>query len=171
MVTVKNGAMHLASLRDGRQIYLDGQRIGDHTEHVAFRNVVRSVARLYDFQASSEHLERMTFVSPRTGARVNRMWQLPTSHAELVERREALVSWAELSCGMLGRSPDHVASALSGLYMGLDQFEAYDPRRATAVREYYEYARDHDLYLTYTIVNPQADRSKSASEQAEEFLA
>lgn len=169
-MTVKNGAQHLDSLRDGRHLFLDGQLIADHTEHPAFRNAVRSAARLYEFQASPEHLERMTFVSPRTGARVNRVWQLPTSHAELVERRKALVSWAELSCGMLGRSPDHVASALSGMYMGLDRFEAYDSRRAAALREYYEYARDADLYLTYVIVNPQADRSKGAGEQADEFL-
>jgi 4-hydroxyphenylacetate 3-monooxygenase len=170
MASVKNGDAHIASLRDGRSIYLDGRLIRDHTEHPAFRNAVRSAAQLYDYQATPEHLDRMTFVSPRTGANVNRMWQLPTCHAELVERRKALVAWAELSCGMLGRSPDHVASALSGFYMGLDQFEAYDPHRAEAVRGYYEYARDADLYLTYTIVNPQGDRSKSASEQADEFL-
>lgn len=170
-MTAKNGIRHLASLRDGRQIYLDGQLVGDHTEHPAFRNAVRSAARLYEFQADPQHAERMTFVSPRTGERVGRMWQLPTSHAELVERRNALVAWAELSCGMLGRSPDHVASAVCGMYMGADRFEAYDPRRAAAVRDYYEYARDADLYLTYAIVSPQADRSKGASEQADEFLA
>jgi 4-hydroxyphenylacetate 3-monooxygenase len=71
---------------------------------------------------------------------------------------------------MLGRSPDHVASALSGMIMGIDQFEAYDQKRAAALRDYYEYARDADLYLTYAIVSPQADRSKGASEQADEFL-
>jgi 4-hydroxyphenylacetate 3-monooxygenase len=168
-MAVKDGAAHLRSLRDGRQIYLDGRLVGEHTEHPAFRNAVRSAAGLYDFQADPQNLERMTFVSP-AGRRVNRMWQLPTTHAELVERRKALVAWAELSCGMLGRSPDHVASAVCGLYMGTDQFEAYDPRRAAAVREYYEYARDSDLYLTYVIVNPQADRSKGAAEQADEFL-
>jgi 4-hydroxyphenylacetate 3-monooxygenase len=96
MVLVKNGAAHIASLRDGRKIYLDGRIIDDHTEHPAFRNAVRSAARLYDHQSSSENLDYMTFVSPRTGGRVNRMWQLPTCHADLVERRKALVSWAEL---------------------------------------------------------------------------
>lgn len=167
---VKNGAMHLASLRDGRQIYLDGKLVEEHTQHVAFRNTVRSAMRLYDFQADPAHLDQMTFVSPRSGARVNRMWQLPTSLAELIERRKALTLWAQLSCGMLGRSPDHVASALSGMYMGLDQFQAYDPHRAAAVSNYYEYARDADLYLSYVIVSPQADRSQGASEQADEFL-
>src|SRR3954463_8481269 len=85
MVSVKNGDAHIASLRDGRSIYLDGRLVSDHTEHPAFRTAVRSAAQLYDYQANPEHLERMTFVSPRTGANVNRMWQLPTCHADLVE--------------------------------------------------------------------------------------
>jgi len=71
----------------------------------------------------------------------------------------------------MGRAPDHVASCISGMYMGLDVFEAYDGARARALADYYHYARDHDLYLTYVIINPQADRSKSASQQKDEFLA
>ena len=168
---VKDGPTHLQSLRDGRQIYLDGKLVAEHTEHPAFRNAVRSAAALYQYQAAPENLTRMTFVSPRSGANVSRIWQLPKCLEELVERRRALVCWAELTCGMLGRSPDHVASALTGMYMGLDHFAAYDPARAAALREYYEFARDRDLYLSYVIVSPQADRSKSVSEQADEFLS
>src|SRR3569832_920320 len=163
MVSAKSGAMHLHSLRDGRQMYLDGRLIADHTEHPAFRIAVRSAANLYDFQAAPEHTERMTFVSPHTGRRVSRMWQLPTSRAELVERRHALEAWAELSCGMRGRSPDHVASVVSGMYMGLDQFEAYDMHRASAVREYYEYARVFVLFLSFVFVFLLAVRSLGAS--------
>ena len=54
--------------------------------------------------------------------------------------------------------------------MGLDVFEAYDPARARALADYYRYARDNDLYLTYVIINPQADRSKSAGQQKNAFL-
>src|SRR6185437_6197889 len=97
-------------------------------------------------------------------------WQLPSSYSELVERRHALESWADLSCGFFGRSPDHVASALCGMYMGLDLFQRHGERHARALSNFYEYARDRDLYLTYAIVNPQADRSKSAGEQADEFV-
>ena len=68
----------------------------------------------------------MTFASPDTGERISRCWQLPASYAELVTRREALVAWAETHFGFLGRSPDHVASCISGMYMGIGQFEAYD---------------------------------------------
>jgi 4-hydroxyphenylacetate 3-monooxygenase len=167
---VKNGRRHIESLRDGRRMFIDGHLVDDSTTHPAFRNTIQTVASLFDYQADAGNLERMTFVSPRSGARVNRMWQLPTSHAELVERRHALEAWAEHTCGMLGRSPDHVASCISGMYMGLDLFERHDARRAAAVRDYYEYARDNDLYLTYVIISPQADRSKGAAEQSDEFL-
>lgn len=168
---VKDGNQHIASLRDGRQIYIDGALVKSSVDHPAFRNSILSAAAMYDYQAIPENIERMTFRSPRTGDQVNRMWQLPTSHAELVERRRALESWASLSCGFFGRSPDHVASALSGMYMGMDLFQLHDERRARALSDYYEYARDKDLYLTYAIINPQADRSKSAGEQADEFVA
>ena len=72
---------------------------------------------------------------------------------------------------MLGRSPDHVASALCGMYMGIDLYEKIDHKRARALTEYYEYARDRDLYLSYAIVSPQADRSKGSGDQAHEYLA
>ena len=51
MSDCKNGAEHLKSLKDGRTVYLDGELVGDVTEHKAFRNSVRSAAALYDFQA------------------------------------------------------------------------------------------------------------------------
>jgi 4-hydroxyphenylacetate 3-monooxygenase len=168
---VKTGQRHLESLRDGRDVSIYGQRVPDVTVHPAFRNSVASAAALYDFQVEPANLEKMTFVSPDTGDRVSRCWQLPASYRELVERREALTAWAETHFGFLGRSPDHVASCISGMYMGVSEFEAYDRKRARALREYYRYARDNDLYLTYVIINPQSDRSKPAREQTDDCLA
>ena len=166
---MKTGAKHLESLRDGREVYIRGERVADVTAHPAFRNSVKSAAGLYDFQAA--HAEQMTFISPDSGDRVSRCWQLPTCYAELAGRRGALAAWAETHFGFMGRSPDHVASCLSGMYMGLDVFEAYDPARAGALRDYYRFARDRDLFLTYVIINPLADRSRSAHEQGEDLIA
>jgi len=46
---MKNGASHLQSLRDGREVYIQGARVEDVTAHPAFKNSVAS-ASLYDFQ-------------------------------------------------------------------------------------------------------------------------
>lgn len=170
-IMAKNGTMHIESLRDGRRIFIDGAIVENHVDHPAFRESILSSAKLYDYQLQPENLEKMTFPSPRTGEPVSKMWQLPKCYEELVERRRALTEMAQLSFGFMGRSPDHVASALSGMYMGLSLYRQHGERFARALAGYYEYARDHDLYLTYAIVNPQFDRSKSAGEQAEEFAA
>jgi 4-hydroxyphenylacetate 3-monooxygenase len=167
---MRTGSKHLASLRDGRQVFIQGGLVADVTEHEAFRNSVRSGCALYDFQSDPENIELMTFESPTSKDRVNKAWQLPRSYGELVDRRRALEAWAGVHHGFMGRSPDHVASCFGGMVMGREIFEAYDPKRAAALDAYFQYARDNDLYLTYVIINPQADRSKSAHEQEDEFL-
>ncbi|WP_244443029.1 4-hydroxyphenylacetate 3-hydroxylase N-terminal domain-containing protein [Bradyrhizobium sp. Ai1a-2] len=170
---VKNGAEHVASVRDGRAVFLDGERVADVSTHPAYRHAVESAGVLYDYQAHPDNLERMTF-DVGAGRRISRAWQLPRSYEDLVERRKALVEWAELSCGYLGRSPDHVASSMSGMMMGIEVFENYDPKRAKAFRDWYDYARKSDLFLTYVINNVQGDRSKAFGSQgkgAEDMVA
>lgn len=166
---IKNGAQHIASLRDGREIYLDGQRVNDATTHPAYRGAVASVGRMFDYHSAPENRELMTFETE--AGRANRIWELPGSYEALIERRKGLEAWTALHAGFMGRAPDHVASCISGMYMGLEVFKEYDPKRAGALADYYRYARDNDLYLTYVIINPQADRSKSAAQQSDPFLS
>lgn len=165
---IKNAADHIASLKDGRAVYLDGRQVDDVTTDPAFRNSVQSAANLYEFQAQPENAELMTFESPTSGRRVNRAWQMPKSYADLVTRRKALVAWGEQHGGFMGRSPDHLASAVTGQLMGLKMFKEHDPKRAEAYWNYYVQARDEDRFLTYVIINPQVDRSKAASELDED---
>lgn len=167
----KTGAEHLAALRDGRTVYIDGARVEDVTTHPAFRNAVASAAALYDFQARPENLDAMTFVPERGGRRINRCWQKPRSLNELVERRRALALWAEQSGGFVGRSPDHVASSLLGQVIGIDVIRRHGAARATALLDYFDYASRSDLFVTYVIINPQADRSKAWGEQDDDLVA
>ena len=170
-VDCKTGAEHIASLRDGRAVYIDGKRVDDVTEHPAFRNAVRSAAALYDYQARPEHLEAMTFKPPGAQRRINRCWQLPRSYDDLVTRRKALTQWSRQTFGFMGRSPDHVASSLLGQVIGVEVFRRHGPARATALLDYFDYASRNDLFLTYVIINPQADRSKAWGDQEPELVA
>jgi 4-hydroxyphenylacetate 3-monooxygenase len=172
MTDVKTGEQHLRSLRDGRAVYIDGERVDDVTTHPAFRNAVAVAAGLYDYQAHPENLERMTF-APECGsdARINRCWQLPRSYEDLVTRRRALVEWAEQTCGFLGRAPDHVASSLVGQIIGIEIFRRHGAARAQALLDYFDYVSRNDLYLSYVIINPQAERNKAWGEQREDLVA
>jgi 4-hydroxyphenylacetate 3-monooxygenase len=44
----QTGDEYLESLRDGREIYIYGERVADVTSHPAFRNTARMTARLFD---------------------------------------------------------------------------------------------------------------------------
>lgn len=157
----RKGEDYLADISDGRSVYMNGEVISEHSQHPAFVAAISTIASLYDYQASNAEL--MTFETP-AGTKVNRAWELPASKELLVARAEAAYSWALQSMGWLGRSPDHVSAALSGMMTHIEVFEAYAPDRARALKSYFEYARERDLYLTYAIVNPQGDRSKSPGE-------
>jgi 4-hydroxyphenylacetate 3-monooxygenase len=49
-VAVPTGEQYLDSLRDGREVWIDGERVADRTTRPAFRNAARSIARLHDEQ-------------------------------------------------------------------------------------------------------------------------
>ncbi|HZP78044.1 MAG TPA: 4-hydroxyphenylacetate 3-hydroxylase N-terminal domain-containing protein [Pseudolabrys sp.] len=171
MTVAKTGAEHIASLRDGRTVYIDGQLVPDVTTHPAFKNVVQTAGALYDFQAQPENIELMTFMPEGATRRVNRAWQMPRSYEEMVQRRKALQAWARLTCGFMGRSPDHVASTLVGQRMSIDVFRKHGPDRAKALIDYFDYASRNDIFLTYVIINPQAERAKDWGAQAAELVA
>nr|WP_316643450.1 4-hydroxyphenylacetate 3-hydroxylase N-terminal domain-containing protein [uncultured Roseateles sp.] len=162
------GTRYLARLRDGREVYLAGERIASVADHPAFAGAAHSVARLYDEVLRDDSLAMR---SPTSGARVSKTWLQPRNQAELADKRLALLRMAELSYGWMGRSPEHFACALAGMEMGLDVFRADNAERATSLEHYFRHLRDQDLYLSYVLVNPQADRSRSACEQADQLVA
>jgi 4-hydroxyphenylacetate 3-monooxygenase len=171
MTDCKTGAEHIKSLKDGRTVYIEGQLGADVTEHPAFRNSVKSAAALYDYQAQPANIELMTFLPQGSNRRISRAWQMPRNYAEMLQRRKAMQAWARLSYGFMGRSPDHLASALVGQRMGIEVFEKHGPKRGQAMRDYFEEASRNDYFLTYVIINPQAERAKDWGEQKEELVA
>src|SRR5260370_29748054 len=167
---MRTGSDYLRSLNDGRQVFVDGERVKDVTAHLAFREAARSIARLYDIAAEPQMRERMTFVSPRTGEPVLRAYQIPRSHADLKARRLSAEPWAEATVGWMGRTPDHVAGFFCGYAARSDMLAAGGQKYADNVVAFYEHIRDNHLYVSYAIVPPQIDRSKPAHQQSDPTL-
>src|SRR5918995_6378472 len=86
------GKEYLESLRDGREVYIYGERVKDVTVHPAFRNSARSIARLYDSLHDPAARERLTTVD-RAGIRTHRFFTASYSAAELLASRDAIAEW------------------------------------------------------------------------------
>jgi 4-hydroxyphenylacetate 3-monooxygenase len=167
---LRTGAAFLRSLQDGRQVFVEGERVADVTSHRAFAGAARSIANLYDIAAAPEMRERMTFTSPKTGGPVLRAYQIPHSHADLKARRLATETWAEATFGLMGRTPDHVAGFFCGYAAVPSVFAAGGQQFADNLVAFYEHIRDNHLYVSYAIVPPQIDRSKPAHRQSDPTL-
>jgi len=167
---MRTGAEYLRSLNDGRRVFVDGEAVKDVTTHPAFRQAARSIAGLFDIAADPAMRERMTFASPKTGEPVWRTYQIPRSHDDLRARRLFSETWAEATFGLMGRTPDHVASFFAGYAATPQIFAAGGQQFADNVVAFHAFMRDNFLYLSYAIVPPQIDRGKPAHKQSDPTL-
>jgi 4-hydroxyphenylacetate 3-monooxygenase len=152
-------------------IWFDGQKVtGDIVAHPAFKGVINSKARLYDFQLEEENLPLMTYKSPTTGNRVGRSFHPPLKKEDLELRRLAAGEWAKLTGGMMGRTPDYMNTALMALGASAHVFEGKNKlgRNVTCL---YEKARENDLTFSHTYVTPQVNRSLAYFEEKEQPIS
>jgi 4-hydroxyphenylacetate 3-monooxygenase oxygenase component len=167
----RTGKEYLDGLKDNREIWLGNERIADVTTHPALQRGAETLARLYDLQAEPALHELMTYPSPSSGKPVGRSFQPPYSIDDLAARRRMIKVWADATYGLMGRTPDFLNVTITLFAMRRDFFAQDGAQYADNVLRYYEYAREHDLCLTHTLVNPQIDRSRPASQQRETDLA
>ena len=161
------GEEYLDSLRDGREIYLYGDRVGDVTTHPAFRNPVRMTARLYD--ALHDEKTRAVLTCPTdtgNGGYTMRYFRAARSAADLVGDRDAIAQWARITYGWMGRSPDYKAAFLGTLGANAD---FYDPYQDNA-RRWYRESQEKVLYWNHAIIHPPVDRNRPPDEVADVFV-
>jgi 4-hydroxyphenylacetate 3-monooxygenase oxygenase component len=164
----RNGSEFIEGLRRSpRAVWVAGRRVEDITADPAFRRPVRSIAQLYDLQTRPEHRDVMTYACE--DGRAGTSFMIPRTSADIVQRREAMQIWADATFGMVGRSPDYLNTVLMSWAENADFFGQRGEQFARNVRNYYEYCRERDLFLTHAIVNPQTDRSKGSHQHDEAF--
>jgi len=147
---LKTGAEYLKSLRDGRIVYVGGERVDDVTTHPAFRNGARSMAAIYDLKASKPE-----YSVEEGGERFSAYFLRAKSKGDLEKRTALHRAIADLSHGLLGRSPDHVSSFVTGMATNPAVFGKY----ADNLTRYYEHMRREDVYGVYAVIPPQAARN------------
>jgi 4-hydroxyphenylacetate 3-monooxygenase len=161
------GKEYLESLRDGREVYIYGERVKDITTHPAFRNSARTIARLYDALHDPKQQDVLTCPTDTgSGTITHKFFRIAKSRDDLVGQRDAIAHWAKLSYGWMGRSPDYKASLMNTLganYAFYDKF-------ADNAKHWYQRVQNHVLFMNHAIVNPPIDRMKAADEVKDVFI-
>ncbi|HEY6737691.1 MAG TPA: 4-hydroxyphenylacetate 3-hydroxylase N-terminal domain-containing protein [Actinopolymorphaceae bacterium] len=160
----RSGKQYTKGIEDSREVWLAGERVANVATHPALEGSVRSIANLFDRQLDPAHEAALTYEEPGTGERCPIAYRPPSDPADLVARRHAFKSQADATYGLMGRSPDFVATAVTAFATAADYFGQVEPDFAHHIRRYYEYCRSQDLFLAHATINPSTDRSKTSSE-------
>jgi 4-hydroxyphenylacetate 3-monooxygenase len=160
---LRSGKEHLERLRDGRILYVGDERIDDVTTHPLFRNAAQTVAAIYDMKADPARRETMSF--EEDGERCSMYFLRPRSQEDLRRRMRAHQAIADMTYGLMGRSPDHVASFVTGMATAPSVFDAGARPFAANLAAYYRFMRANDIYATYAVVPPQAARNPEFYQQ------
>src|SRR5258708_21339445 len=89
------GAEYMQSLRDAREVYIDGERVTDVTTHPAFRNSVRSIARLYDALHDPMRREMLTCPTDTgSGGYTPKYFRVQRSREGLIGAQGAMPAWS-----------------------------------------------------------------------------
>src|SRR4029079_15938775 len=102
-------------LRDGRQIYANGELISDITQYRPFQGGINELAKLYDAQHSPAYKDTLTYTSPTTGEPVSVSFLLAKTQEEIEQRLRNDRLRAELTNGMMGRLPDFMSAFITGM--------------------------------------------------------
>jgi 4-hydroxyphenylacetate 3-monooxygenase len=156
---LKTGQEHLETLRDGRVVYIGSERVTDVTTHPAFRNGARSMAAIYDMKADPANREVMSV--EENGQRYSGYFLRAKTKDDLAKRTAIHRRIAKMSYGLLGRSPDHVSSFVTGMSTNPGVFGKY----AGNLLKYYEHMRANDIYACYAVIPPQAARNPEFYQQ------
>ena len=154
---LRTGTSYLEALRDGRSVYIGSERVSDVRSHPAFRNTARSFAEIYDRKRAPEQIGVMSY--EEGGDRYSSWYLKPKTKDDLRKRSESHRRVAEWTYGLLGRSPDHVASFVTGLAMHPELFEANRKGFGENLLGYFDELRRKDLFASYVVLAPQGARN------------
>ena len=154
---LKTGKEHLECLRDGREVYIGGEKVDDVTTHPAFAASAQSMAALYDMKADPANHDVMSF--EEDGERFSMYYLKPKSQEDLRRRMRAHKKIADETCGLFGRSPDHVSSFVTGLAMKPEVFDDVGPGYGDNLQNHYDYMRRNDIYAAYAVLPPAGARN------------
>jgi 4-hydroxyphenylacetate 3-monooxygenase len=161
------GDEYLESIRDGREIWIYGERVKDVTTHPAFRNTARMIARLYDALHDPARKDVLTAPTDTGSGGFTHKFYLPSKNAEeMVGARDAIAEWARITYGWIGRSPDYKAAFLATLGANSSFYEPYDGN----ARTWYKKVQEEVSFVNHAIVNPPVDRDKPLDEVKDVYM-
>jgi 4-hydroxyphenylacetate 3-monooxygenase len=167
---LKTGKEYRESLRDGREVWMNGERVKDVTTHPAFKPIVDVRARIYDMAHEETYRETMSYSDDETGEDNNTGFRPPTTKQHWQDKRSAVDAVMRDIGGMVVRMGDETIGEVWSLWDGKDVLDEIDSQFSENVRTHVENALRSDTFHVSANTDPKGDRSKRPQEQDPDML-
>ena len=167
---IRTGDEYRESIRDGREVWIDGERVDDVTTHEAFKPIVDIRARIYDLAHEDATRDVMTYVDPETGERCPTGSRLPLTKEDWHAKRLAVDMVLDDIGGIVTRVGDETVGEMWSLYDGQAVLDEIDPAFSEHIRHHVRHAALADPFHVSANTDPKGDRARSPQEQDPDVL-
>jgi 4-hydroxyphenylacetate 3-monooxygenase len=167
---IRTGDEYRESIRDGREVWIDGERVEDVPTHPAFAPIVDVRARIYDMAHDVETRGVMSYVDPETGERNPVALKPPTTREDWQAKRRAVDAVLDDIGGVVIRVGDETVGEMWSLLDGQELLDEVDPAFSRNIRTHVNRAVRADPFHVSANTDPKGDRSKRPQDQDPDVL-
>lgn len=165
---LRTGEQYREGIRDGREVWIEGERVKDVTRHPAFKPIVEVKARMYDMAHEAEHRDVMSY--EENGQRNSILLKLPTQQKDWQDKWAALDAFLNDIRGVVTRVGDETIGEMWSLHDGRDVLNKIDPRFAQNIDRHIDKVLADDLFHVSANTDPKGDRSKRPQDQDPDMM-
>ena len=165
---IRTGEQYRDSIRDGREVYINGECVKDVTTHPAFKPIVDIRAKIYDMQHDEKTKAVMTVVQDGEEHAVGNI--LPKKQEDWWKKRKAVDTVMDTIGGVVTRVGDETVGEMWSLYDGQDVLNQVDPQFSENIRTHIVNVLNNDPFHVSANTDPKGDRSKTPQEQDPDML-
>ncbi|MFD1329182.1 4-hydroxyphenylacetate 3-hydroxylase family protein [Mycoplana ramosa] len=165
---IRTGQQYKDSIRDGRRIWVNGERVSDVTTHPQFKPIVDIRARIFDMQHEEAHRDVMTVV--QDGERNALGSALPYTQDDWWAKRRATDHLLNEVGGVVTRVGDETVGEMWSLFDGQDVLNEVDPQFSKNIENHIRRVLREDPFHVSANTDPKGDRSKAPQDQDPDML-
>ncbi|MFK8250835.1 4-hydroxyphenylacetate 3-hydroxylase family protein [Ancylobacter terrae] len=165
---IRTGDEYREGLRDGREIWIDGERVKDVTRHPAFKPIVDIRARMYDMAHEQTFQDRLTYVADNERRTI--FYKPPRETKDWTDKVEAVDAVMKDIGGVVTRVGDETIGEVWSLMDGRDVLAEFDPRFADNVDRHVQTIFEKDIFHVSANTDPKGDRSRPPQDQDPDMM-
>jgi 4-hydroxyphenylacetate 3-monooxygenase len=165
---IRTGEEYKQGIRDGREVWIDGERVKDVTAHPTLKPIIDIKARMYDMAREERYAGDLTYVEGNEKHSI--FYRPPTEQKDWYDKIKAVDHVMKDIGGVVTRVGDETIGEMWSLTDGRDVLAEIDPRFAANIDRHIRAVVEKDIFHVSANTDPKGDRSLPPQQQDPDLM-